>query len=335
MQPYRVIGIESSPYAVKVRAVMRYRHLPHLWVARMPQFFSETAEVRPLLMPVVQYPDGAYRTDSTPILEDLDRIHPDARRITPDDPAQAFLSLLIEDFADEWLTKSLFHYRFSNPADAASGAAWVMDDAHVDLEHEALEPLVKAFTERQVGRMPLVGCTPDNAPLLEDGFKQLLDILESFVATDRFLFGSRPSLGDFGLYGQLHTLFHDPTPMGLMRERAPRTWHWVLRLGDASGVTGCWSDDLAGAAARGLLALIGRLYLPYLVANAAACDRGDSDFEMTLDGRHYAQPVFRYQRKCLDYLQHRYAALAGHGGLRTLLADTGCLAALSPLSHRT
>ena len=113
MQPcYRVIGIEASPYAVKVRAVFRYRRLPHIWVARMPQFLAETAEVRPLIMPVVQYPDGEYRTDSTPVILDLERRHPESRSVIPPDAGDAFLSALIEDMADEWLVKSLFHYRF-------------------------------------------------------------------------------------------------------------------------------------------------------------------------------------------------------------------------------
>ncbi len=109
MNAYRVIGIESSPYAVKVRAVMRYRRLPHIWVARMPQFFEETQAVRPLLMPVVQFPDGSYRTDSTTIIRALEELHPGDRSVVPEDDALAFLCDLIEDMADEWLTKSLFH----------------------------------------------------------------------------------------------------------------------------------------------------------------------------------------------------------------------------------
>ena len=28
---YEIVGVESSPYSIKVRAVMRYRHLPHTW----------------------------------------------------------------------------------------------------------------------------------------------------------------------------------------------------------------------------------------------------------------------------------------------------------------
>ena len=244
---YRVIGIESSPYAVKVRAVMRYRRLPHAWVARSPRFFAETQHVRPLIMPVVQYPDGEYRTDSTPILLDLEDRHAD-RSILPDAPDQAFLALLIEDMADEWLTKSLFHYRFSHAPDRRFAGSWVMDDAHPDIDADELETVTAAFVARQTERMPLVGCTKENGPHFERFYEAVLEILERFVATDRFLFGSRPSIADFGLYGQLSTLSTDPTPGALIRAKAPRALHWIWRTADASGVEGAWRDPAAPGA---------------------------------------------------------------------------------------
>lgn len=330
MQPYRIIGIESSPYAVKVRAVMRYRHIPYVWVARMPQFHAETLAVRPLIMPVVQYPDGAYRTDSTPIIVDLEQRHPHARSIVPDAPGDAFLSALIEDMADEWLTKSLFHYRFSRARDAVSGAAWVMDDAHPDLSPAELDALTGEFIARQTSRMPLVGCTPSNAPLLERYYRELLEVLERFVATDRFLFGSRPALADFAIYGQLKTLAADPTPRDMMHEIAPRTAHWVLRLDDASGVGGAWSRD-SMQALPGLLDLAGRYYLPFLAANRHALDTGTDRVTLEIDGQPYAQAANRYQAKCYGALLSAYAALDERARERIdpLLHDSGCIAFLA------
>ena len=329
MHPYRVIGIESSPYAVKVRAVMRYRRLPHVWVARMPQFFAETQHVRPLIMPVVQFPDGTYRSDSTPIIHALEQEAGGARSVLPANRGLDFLSDLIEDLADEWLTKSLFHFRFSRDADRRSGAGWVIDDAHADVDGEQLPPMVQAFIERQVSRMPLVGCTPANGGVLERFYLELLDALESFVATDRFLFGSRPSLADFGLFGQLYTLAHDPTPMAIMRERAPRTWRWVLRLDDASGVEGDWRDpaEPAPAVVAQLLELAGRYYLPFLDANARAIDQGETEVAAVVDGDTFRQPAYRYQRKCFDYLKRRFAALpdAARQTVSPLLEANGCL----------
>jgi len=324
---YRIIGIESSPYTVKVRAVFRYRRLPYVWVGRMPQFLEETQTVKPLLMPVVQFPSGEYRIDSTPIIRDLEDRH-EGRHIIPEAPALAFLADLIEDMADEFLTKSLFHYRFSNAQDAEFASRWVMDDAFPGFDEPTLEQRAAAFKARQIERMPLVGCTTENATTHESFYQALLDILGRFVATDRFLFGSRPSIADFGLFGQLSTLSRDPTPGALMRERAPRLASWLRRTDDASGVEGHWVTKAAelDSAVSALLSLAGTYYLPYLAANATAVASGRSDFETVIDGRPYAQTVFPYQAKCYSYLTTQWRSLepSARQAIEPLLDACGC-----------
>lgn len=325
---YRVIGVESSPYAIKVRAVMRYRRIPHRWIARMPQFFDETREVRPRIMPVVQFPDGTYHTDSTPIIERLEAEHGDERKVVPAAPALAWLVMLLEDFADEWLTKALFNYRFSTPLDQRAGAGWVMDDAWPGLDNDAFEDKVASFIERQVGRMPLVGCTPENSWALTETYVSVLAVLERFVATDRFLFGSRPSLADFAFYGQLSTLAEDPTPGAIMRAAAPRTRYWIRRLDDTSGVEGAWITHLdeLPTAVPSLLALVSRFYLPLLAANRAALEAGDETLRFAVGEREFVQPVYPYQNKCYGRLLARYAALpeTARAALAPLLDASGC-----------
>jgi glutathione S-transferase len=326
---YRVIGIEASPYAVKVRAVFRYRRLPHIWVGRMPQFFAETTGVRPQIMPVVQFPDGEYHTDSTPIILDLERLVPGERSVMPEDEGLAFLSALIEDFADEWLVKALFHYRFDKTKDQRAGAMWVMDDAHPNADSQRLEALTAEFVERQVSRKAIVGCTPENAPLFEALYRDVLAAMEGFVATDRFLFGSRPSLADFAVFGQLHTLSADPTSATIMRETAPRTLHWVKRMHDCSGIEGEWraAGEALPDAVKALLAMAGRWYLPFLRANAIAVQEQAEIVEVDLDGHPYSQPPFRYQSQCYGRLASLYAGLseAARWVVDPVLEETKCL----------
>lgn len=323
-----MIGVESSPYTVKVRAVLRYRLLPYRWICRFPRMIGETAHVRPAIMPVVQFPDGRYRTDSTPILYDLETAHPGRRSILPDDPGLAFLSHLIEDMADEWLTKCIFHYRFGYEGDSWFAARWVMSDARADRDVASQEEEARAFRAHQIARMPLVGCTPGNAPLIEASYRRVLNTLEPFVGNDRYLFGSRPALADFGLYAPLKTLATDPTPAALLREIAPYTEHWVRRLDDASGVDGEWANPQAPlpAVARGLLQLAGEIYLPFLDANARAAEAGAASVELRLAGFDYSQPVFRYQTKCLSWLRAEFQSLAPETRerIRPELEDGGC-----------
>jgi len=301
MRPYVLYGVEASPYTVKLRAALRYRRLPYRWVCRFVQMHAPLAHLRPQLTPALEFPDGEIRTDSTPLLEELERRHGADRSLLPARPRDRFLAWLIEDMADEWLTKCLFHYRFGAPEDAAFAALWVMDDAQGGLDAGALAAAVPAFRERQAGRMALVGCTPEAAPLLEASYLRVLDALETTVANGRFLFGARPSVADLGLFGQLKTLGTDPTPMALMRARAPRTDAWVRRADDLSGIEGDWGEPAPAVAA--LLEMAREIYWPFLKANAAG------DVDIVLAGHRFRQPHFRYQAKCHDRLTKLYAAL--------------------------
>ena len=331
---YRLIGGNGSPYSMKLRAIMRYRRLPFDWVLRTERVMPEIAQVRPALMPVLRYPeDGSYRVDSTPLALDLEARHDNGRGILPDDPAHAFLCLLLEDMADEFLTKCMFHYRWAYADDQDFSSHWIIDDARPDLEGAAYDEAVAQIAARQISRMALVGCTPANAPGIEEFYGRVLDALAPHVGVYRYLFGSRPSLADFGFFGQLKTLGDDPTPRDIMRRRALRVLDWVRQLDDASGIEGDWlgRGEPLPAATEALLALAGEVYLPFLLANAAAIETGDDEFQMTVFDRPYRQGTFRYQVKCLDFLRQRYGALDGEARARldAILDKTGCLSSLA------
>ena len=101
-------------------------------------------------MLVEKYPDGTYHTDSSPIIEDLERRHTHGRSVVPQHAGHAFLSFLLEDFADEWLAKSLSDYRFSTPGDQSFSGRWVMDDARADLS--AIPARWRSFATRRRAR---------------------------------------------------------------------------------------------------------------------------------------------------------------------------------------
>ncbi len=62
---YRLIGSTASPYAIKLRALMRYRRIPFDWVIMTKALRKQTAHLRPNLIPVLQYPDGSFRGETT------------------------------------------------------------------------------------------------------------------------------------------------------------------------------------------------------------------------------------------------------------------------------
>jgi glutathione S-transferase len=327
---YTLFGALGSPYSLKMRAVLRYRRIPHIW-AHGADTRGALEQVRAPVIPVMRYPDGTHHNDSTPLIYDLEARHAE-RSIIPPDPARAFLAHLIEDFADEWVTKAMFGYRWLEEVDQIQMSRWLAFDTLKGGSLETSQSFAEQFRARQVGRMAIVGCTRENFPLIEASTRALLSALEAHVVNRHGLFGTRPSMAEFGLYGQLSQLGVDPTPEAMMRADFPYCFRWLLHIDDMSGVEGEWDAEDAeyAPAIRAILGQVGSIYLPFLIANADAAQAGAETFAFTAMGLPYTQGVFKYQVRCLADLRARFAALdaAAHARIDPLLDDAGCLAAL-------
>jgi glutathione S-transferase len=328
---YRLFGDIGSPYSYKMRAVMRYRRLPHVWIMRSKKALEEIAHVKPPVIPVIQYPeDGSYHVDSTPMVYELEARHPGRRSVIPDDPYLAFLSHLIEDMADEWLTKAMYGYRWWREVDQAFCSSWLVNSYPGFNSLEERNNLIKFVRDRQVSRLGLVGCNENTMPIIEKSFLEITGILDKHFLDSPYLFGTRPSLADFGLYGQLSQLNRDPTPRSILINSRKMLSCWIDKIEDASGEEeGTWfaPENPLPEAVIDLLKIVGDVYFPFLLANAAALEKEAETFSVTLMGATYEQGAFRYQAKCLKWLREEYASLAGEAKEKAdaVLKDTGCL----------
>lgn len=307
---YTLHGALASPYSQKIRALLRYRRISHIWSHGTKTQEIVQTQVRAPVVPVLEYPDGQFANDSTPLIYDLEERH-EGRSVIPNNPAHAFLAHLIEDFADEWLTKAMFGYRWLEDVDQDQMSHWLAFDAFKGGGLKQINAFADSFRERQVGRMALVGCTRENFALIEASTKHILKALEAHVVKEHWFFGTRPSLAEFSVFAQLSQLGVDPTAQSMMRSEYPYTYRWLAHVDDASGIEGEWADTEAQlpAVVHAILSEFGRVYVPFLLANAAAAQAGEATFHIKVDGLPYEQGTFKYQVKCLADLRGRYASL--------------------------
>lgn len=328
-------GAPGSPYTRKMLGVLRYRHIPHAiyWGnGNIPEGYPEP-KVR--LLPTFFFPDGEDGslvpvTDSTPIIRRLEKDH-SGRSVIPTDPVLRFINDLIEDYADEWLTKAMFHFRWAHEADWKNAAPllvyWGMNTA----PQEMAEQSAAQFATRQIDRLYVVGSNEITAETIESSYARLIEILDKLIARKGFVLGARPSSADFALFGQLTQLtVVEPTSAAITRDVSQRVRAWVDLMEDLSGVKPTdddwFSAEEAHEALAPLLAEIGRTYAPAMIANAKAVMAGEANFETEIDGRHWTQPTFKYQAKCLQWLREDHAALSDNerGAVDAILVGSGC-----------
>lgn len=329
-----MVGAPGSPYSRKLRSVLRYRRIPFVWVQAGGEDARALPRPRVELLPqlIVRGANGALeaRVDSTPLIRELESRY-SGRSVIPADPVVAFLDALLEDYADEWLTKAMFHYRWVYAADIAKASAILPRWRRTDQPESEALAMGKLFADRQIGRLGVVGSNATTGPVIEESYRRLLKLLAAQFEHSRFVLGGRPGAADFALFGQLTQLTaFDPTPSAVALELAPRVTAWVEIAEDLSGLEpkeNDWipRDEIPGTL-RALLAEVGRVYAPFLIANASAAASGASRVECSIDGRPWQQQVFPYQAKCLQWLRAGREALKPdeRRAVDAALEGTGC-----------
>ena len=334
--PIALSGAPGSPYTRKMLGVLRYRRIPYRFLATTAEALEGLPRPKVQLLPTFYLPNAQGEmeavVDSSPIIRRLEQDF-DGRGVLPTDPAVAFLDELIEDYADEWLTKAMFHYRWAYADDierAGSILPLWRGLSMSDADHAAA---AKMFSERQIGRLYVVGSNPVTGPVIEASYRRFLEAFEAHLKVQPFILGKRPGACDFAVYGQLTQLTHfDPTPMALTLKIAPRVFAWVDLMEDMSGLSPTEADWISPDAIPGtltdLLKEIGRVYPPVMLANAKALMTGSDTVEAEVDGQPWRQPPFAYQAKCLQWLRASHGALAGasRAQVDALMQETGCAA---------
>jgi glutathione S-transferase len=326
---YRIFGAEVSPYSVKVRSWFRFKGIPHQWILRGGSSQAEYQKYAKLpIIPLVVTPSNEGFQDSTPIIERLEALHPEPST-HPSDPAARFVSILLEEFGDEWGNKWMFHYRWAREVDQLSAAGRIARMTMPEADDDRIAAATAQVRERMVGRVWFVGSNPQTAPQIEQSFLDTIALLEPHLSKRLYLFGSRPAFADFALWGQLYNMWTDPTPGAIIESRAPAILAWIQRMlwPRVEGEFEPWKA-LEATLMPLLETQVGRLFMPWTIANAEAIAAGREEFSVELAGRTWTQKPQKYHAKSLAALRDKYAALSDRSAIDPILERAGCLRGL-------
>ena len=311
---YRVHGMMQSYFTRKMTGYLDYKRIP--WVfRRFPGVTPATAAAGfPGGVPAVETPSGEVMWDSTPMIHHLELRFPEPA-VLPDDPVQRFLCYVVEDFADEWLYRAAVGSRWHFPENAAVGGFELARDIAVRM------PVSCDQAHAGVGAHVLSSCPPLGVTAetigrwIDDVLRPWLRTLGAHLARRPYLFGERPSLADFALFGGNAAHFtNDPLCRRWIEEDAPAAVAHTHRLLEPQDERfGEWEEPSAVSDTMvAVLAEVGRHYLPWV---SRACMEGSADVVFG-DGTRVAIRPTDFLRDAhatllARYVAHRSARLDG------------------------
>lgn len=335
-----VHGLDLSYFTGKLEGYLRLKGLSYRFEPMDTAAFlalGDRAGVRQ--MPHLTLADGRLLTDTVEIIDALERQY-SSPSLTPDDPVTAFIAHLIEAFADEHLWRPALYYRWAFEDDARQASRRLADTLLRDIAAPVW--LKRAYILHRQRWLYLrgEGSGRKQARVIEADYLALLDALEPVFQKREWLLGDAPTRADVGLFGPLFRHFLcDPTPGRIMRERAPATAAWAMRLwATQSGQTPC-ANDLAltdSTDLTPLLTLITEHFLPEAEANARACVEGRRWVRWTRDGADFRYRANPFRAWRLSRLAGQYAALTSgeRARIARLVGGEACqlLSLVSPVS---
>ena len=318
------MGVPGSPYTRKMLALLRYRRIAYRLIPSSRHTsetdngrFRERPQPHVALLPTFYALDDTGQEiaicDSTPLIREFEKTF-SGRNVIPDNPALAFLDYLLEDYADEWLTKAMFHYRWSYEPDISKAGQILARWTNITSSDEAISGKSKYITDKQVSRLRYVGSNEITCDTIEESFTRFIDLLNKHFCQMPFLLGERPSACDFAVYGQLTCLaLFDPTPQGIILKRAPRVHAWTEVMEDLSGFELLPNDWITinpfPESLKNIFEEIGQVYVPYLLANEQSVRNKTKLMETVIGGRPWQQMPFQYQVKCLRLIREKFTEL--------------------------
>lgn len=159
-QPLRLMGAPGSPYTRKMLAYLRYRRINYEFMLGDQSTNLDLPKPKVELLPTFYLPNDEGKieavVDSTPLIRRFEQAFT-GREAVPSNPVLAYINYLIEDYADEWLTKSMFHYRWHYDADIKKAGSILPLWRGLRIDNEQHHNFSAFIADRQISRLYVVG----------------------------------------------------------------------------------------------------------------------------------------------------------------------------------
>ena len=208
---YAWSGIEgilsNSPYCYKVMLALRFKKVPYrLHVMRT----GAPAWARRGKLPVAVI-DGKKIEDSTSILRALDLLNTAGSRLYPFQRAERADTVLIEDWADEWISQPFLFERWAIRRNFERFVSPILKDA---------PPIIGPWVASRIRKGIIASLEERDLGLFNEEERHavwvdILSVLEEKLANRPFLTGQAPTAADFSVYPYLKlAMVTDMQPIG-------------------------------------------------------------------------------------------------------------------------
>ncbi|GAB3095648.1 glutathione S-transferase [Aestuariicella hydrocarbonica] len=229
---HQLIGAEVSLYTGKLRSYLQYKNIPFTEITASTKVYREIILPRTGVryIPVLITDDDIALQDTTEIIDFLEQRYPQDS-VYPTGACQKLMALLLETYADEWLVIPAMHYRWNYEENREFAIREFGRTAAPTASAEEQLAIGRSNAKPFAGALPRLGVTANNTAAIEKSYLALLSELDNHFQQHLFLFGAKPSIGDFGLFGPLYAhLYRDPYSGRLMQAQAPHVVAWVQRM---------------------------------------------------------------------------------------------------------
>jgi len=326
---YRLFGAETSAYSTKMRSYLKYKAFAFDWVPRTSETEDELKRLSRFgTLPVLVTASGFAVHDTTPMMEALEADSPEPSA-TPADPATAFLACVLEEYADVWLAKGAFHYRWTRKKDQRLAAQRSLEEYYptgIPGDKKATEELAIETMTGQLKSMQLEG---ELGSAVEKSFKKFIKLLDDHLKKHLFIFGDRPSIADFAIAGQLIQMMKDPTPAKIIEKDGEFVAKWCefMSAPTASGPFAAL-DDLKETLGPIFADDLAAFFLPWAAENLENSLSGNETFAITLGKDAITLVPLRSAARSFRELRRKFVTGQSIEALKAFTDEAGATAFL-------